>query len=174
MKFTIMAIVLVALFVLGGKFWLDNYKVDTQTKTVASITAATKNTKVIPAEDIVSQNPIHIHPELTIIINGEKQNIPANIGIGKQYAGRPMFDSMMGMSNMHTHDASGKIHWEVMEGPVTKDDVRLSNFFAVWGKDISEFGTTVTMIVNGEENTDLGNYLIKDGDKIVLNYTNNL
>ena len=51
-----------------------------------------------------------------------------------QYAGYPRFDPMMGMTDMHTHDDSGTLHWEIMKGPVTKEDVRIGSFFRVWEK----------------------------------------
>ncbi len=83
------------------------------------------------------------------------------------------------MTDMHTHDTSGMLHWEVMQGPVKKEEVRLSTFFAVWGKKfdkdcIFEFcnGTEgkVKMFVNGKENTEFQNYLVNDKDKIEIRY----
>ena len=129
--------------------------------------------------DLVSQTGIHWHPELSITIKGEKQLIPANIGIGMQYAGYPLYDPMMRMTDVHTHDALGTLHWEVMEGPVKKEDVRLGNFFAIWGKKFDEtciFEScngpegTMTMLVNGKENTEFQNYLVNDKDKIEIRY----
>lgn len=125
----------------------------------------------------VSAAGIHWHPEISISIKGQRQPIPANIGIGMQYAGRPLYDPMMMMTNMHTHDGSGQIHWEVMEGPVKEDDVRLKQFFAVWGKTftrecIFEYCNgpdgTLSMKVNGQDNLDFENYLVKDTDKIEI------
>ena len=127
--------------------------------------------------DIISQGNIHWHPEFKIIIKGEEFTIPANVGLGTQYAQNPLYDSRMGMTNMHTHDGSGKIHWEVMQGPVKKGDVRFGNFFSVWEKTFNEnciFDNcngpdgNVRMTVNGTENTEFENYLVKDGDKIEI------
>lgn len=138
-----------------------------------------KNSGSVPEGDTISKEGIHWHPELTIYIKGQKQVIPANIGIGMQYAGYPRFDPMMGMTDMHTHDNSGTLHWEVMEGLVTKDDVRIGTFFRVWGKTFSKDcvfdycngpGGVVTMFVNGKENAEFENYLVKDGDKIEIRY----
>lgn len=145
-------------------------------------TAKTKSmspTEVKNSDEIISMTGIHWHPELAIYIKGEKQTIPANTGIGMQYAEHPLYDSMMMMTNMHTHDNSGKIHWEVMEGPVKKYDVTLGNFFSVWGQKFNEncileycngSEGSVKMFVNGQENTDFENYQIKDGDKIEIKY----
>jgi len=127
--------------------------------------------------EIISQQAIHWHPELSITIKSEKQPIPANIGIGMQYAGYPQYDSMMMMTNIHTHDISGTIHWEVMEGPVRADDIKLGQFFSVWGKKFTSsciFDTCngpegrITLKINGKENPDFENYLVKDRDKIEI------
>ena len=118
-------------------------------------------------------------PEISIIIKGEKQIITAGIGIGMQYAGYPLYDPMMMMTDMHTHDDSGTLHWEIMEGPVKKEDVRLGNFFAIWGKKFDEnciFEScngpegTMTMLVNGQPSTEFKNYLVNDKDKIEIRY----
>ncbi|MDP3784460.1 MAG: hypothetical protein Q8R12_00010, partial [bacterium] len=100
---------------------------------------------------------LHWHPELAIFVKGEKQEIPANLGIGAVH------------NPMHTHDSSGVIHLE-FQGVVRKDDLKLGHFFQVWGKDFMELGSTVKMTVNGEENTELQDYIMKDSDKIELRY----
>lgn len=86
---------------------------------------------------------------------------------------------MMDMTDFHTHDTSGELHWEVMSGPVTKEHVQLKAFFEVWGKTFNgaqildaKNGSdgTVKMFVNGQPNTQFENYQIKDGDKIEVRY----
>lgn len=116
--------------------------------------------------DIVATNGIHWHPELTIYVDGEKEEIPANIGL----AG--------GHQPMHTHaedSAQGVIHFE-FGSTVRTGDLRLQNFFQIWGnKDIeTAFGTLERMTVNGEENTELGEYVVQSEDKIELYYTTSL
>lgn len=129
------------------------------------------------ADEVISQKGIHWHPDLSITIKGERQSIPSNIGIGMQFAGYPQYDSMMMMTDMHTHDASGQLHWEVMEGPVKKEDIRLGQFFAVWGKKFTNScifekcnGTEGRVIfkINGKDNPDFENYLVQDKDKIEI------
>ena len=129
--------------------------------------------------DIVSKDGIHWHPKLSIYIKGQKQEIPADIGIGKQYSGSKWYDSMMSMTDFHTHDTSGTLHWEVMDGPVTRDHVTLKAFFDVWGKSFSSTqildaknGTdgSVKMTVNGQHNAEFENYQVKDKDDIVIRY----
>ena len=113
----------------------------------------------IPESDIVSQSSLHWHPELTIYVKGEKQEIPANIGIGAVH------------QPVHTHDDSDKgiIHLE-FQGLTRKQDIMLGQFFKNWGKDIRSFGANMKMTVNGEENTEYENYVMRDKDKIELHY----
>lgn len=108
-------------------------------------------------QNIISLRGIHAHPQLTIFVKDEQIEIPKNVGIGAVH------------QPMHTHDDVPIIHLEY-PARVTKDDVRLGKFFEVWGKDFREFGQTVTMTVNEEPNTELENYVMKDGDKIELRY----
>ena len=111
----------------------------------------------IPEAEIISRNGLHWHSELTIFIKGQKQEIPANIGIGVVH------------QPVHTHDASGVIHLEV-EGLVRQADIKLGHFFKIWDKDFTAFGQLTDMTVNGEKNNELENYQMKDGDKIELRY----
>ena len=120
--------------------------------------------------DVIFLDGIHWHPTLAIYVQGGRQEIPANVGIGPQYAGAPGYDPQMQMAAMHTHDDMPLIHLEFMGGPVHREDVTLGQFFRIWGKDMRSFGTTMRMTVNGKENTDNENYVMKDGDAIELRY----
>ena len=113
-----------------------------------------------PSKDpnVIAKNGLHWHPELEIYVKGEKIEIPQGIGLSG-----PVHNPL------HTHEDIPLVHLEY-ERKVTRDDTRLANFFKVWGKDFREFGTDVTMSVNGVENIELENYEMKDGDKIVLRY----
>lgn len=106
----------------------------------------------------------HIHPTLTIMIDGVKQSIPANVGITNGC-----------LHPVHTHDASGKIH---VESPEAKD-FTIGDFFLVWGKtftanqildSVVDDTHTIKMTVNGENNTDYENYVVHDLDDIVISY----
>lgn len=129
--------------------------------------------------EIISQTGVHWHPELAIYIKGQKQGIPANIGIGTQYSSNKFYDPMMKMTDVHTHDSSGQLHWEVMDGPVKKGHVKLSVFFGIWGKAFNKDqildskngeGGTIKMTVNGQPNTDYEKNVIHDGDKIEIRF----
>lgn len=119
-----------------------------------------------PKEEIISRRGIHWHPELAILIKGQKQEIPADVGIGIRH------------EPIHTHDSSGILHLE-MQGLVKKEDIKLVRFFEIWGKQfnsncIFEFcngsGGTVKIFVNGNPNTEFENYQMKDGDEIEIKY----
>jgi hypothetical protein len=123
----------------------------------------------IPEDQIVSRNGIHWHTRLKINIDGEKQDLSENIGLGAVH------------QKMHTHlqdYKDGVVHIEI-QGAVAKEDTRVGNFFRIWGKEFSstqifdKFNGTdgkVKMLVNGEENTEFENYEMKDDDKIEIIY----
>lgn len=105
----------------------------------------------------------HIHQDLEIIINGQKQLIPSGIGITPGI-----------MRPVHTHDSTGEIH---AEGPCVRT-FTLGDFFDIWGKEFdstrvfdktTENGT-LKMMVNGQENTDFRNLILVDHDKIRIEY----
>lgn len=106
----------------------------------------------------------HIHPELTIMIDGEKQAIPKDIGI---VAGC--------MHPLHTHDDSGTLH---VESPV-KRDFTLGDFFAVWGRPFDkdhildrtvDGAHEIRLLVNGAQSQDYENLVLRDDDKIMIAY----
>lgn len=118
----------------------------------------------IPEGHVISRKGIHWHPQLSILIKGKQQEIPKNLGIGGAIH-----------QPVHTHDSSGTLHLEI-SGVVTRDQIKLGNFFRIWGKKFSpecvidECGGKVTMLVNGKENKDFENYLMKDKDNIEIRY----
>lgn len=120
----------------------------------------------LPESEIISKNGLHWHPQLSISIKGKRQEISKDIGIGATH------------QPIHTHDASGALHME-MNGLITKEQTKLGNFFRIWGK---EFNSScifdkcngkegkVRFFVNGQENNQFENYLMKDKDKIEIKY----
>lgn len=116
--------------------------------------------------DIVSKKGLHWHPELTIIIKGQKKEISANIGMGAVH------------QPIHTHDNSGTLHLEI-SGLVKKEDIVLGRFYKIWGKQFNQncvfnycngADGTVKMFVNGKESGEFENYLMQDKDKIEIKY----
>ncbi|HBD24476.1 MAG: hypothetical protein UU11_C0002G0016 [Parcubacteria group bacterium GW2011_GWF2_40_69] len=127
--------------------------------TIAGLVWLVASRPPVPESDIVSRSAFHWHPELTIYVKGEKQEIPENIGIGAVH------------QPIHTHDDSGQgvVHME-FQGLARKQDTTLGQFFRNWGKDINSFGTLTKMTVNGVENVELDNYVMRDKDKIEIWY----
>src|SRR3989338_8457948 len=131
-------------------------------------TSQSKNTSGVP------QQPVHWHPNLKIIIRGEKQLIPPNIGIN---IGNNIDNQISGMrmSPVHTHESDGTIHLENSRPWLKPETLTLGYFFEVWGKNFNsscifeycndEMGT-LTMTVNEKPNYDFGNYVMHDEDKI--------
>lgn len=107
---------------------------------------------------------MHIHPELSITMDGQPVAIPANIGVDPTC-----------MKAVHTHDETGKIHIEYPE----KRDFVLGDFFAIWGQSFSKDQIldkkvddthTITVLVDGQPNQDFENLILNDAQKIEIRY----
>ena len=119
--------------------------------------------------NVISTNGIHWHPKIELYVNGVRQEVPANVGIRPAYAQVPNFDRGMGMTEMHTHDASGTVHMEIA-GTVTREKITLGTFFKTWGKTFDDFGSKLIMKVNGTDNSEGKAYEMQDGDQIILSF----
>ena len=118
-----------------------------------------KQNPPVPESEIVEKKGVHWHPKLAIYIKGEKQELEDGIGLGAKHE----------FIHTHTEDyKDGVVHIE-KQGIVTRDDIKLSNFFKIWGKDINTNGN-YKMYVNGKENTELDSYLMRDKDLIEIKY----
>lgn len=107
---------------------------------------------------------LHIHPHLELVINGEKEVIPANLGI-----------SLSCMRPVHTHDQTGIIHIEWKR----PRDFALGDFFKVWGKTFNQSqildyradeNHEIIVTVNGERNEEYENLIMRDKDQISIIY----
>lgn len=108
---------------------------------------------------------LHIHPHLTIIMNGQTQTVPQGIGIKEPAGDLPL----------HTHDATGIIH---VESPVLRT-FYLQDVFSIWGQPFTRWsilgarvdGThQITFTVNGQTREDFGDWVLHDHDDIVIRY----
>lgn len=132
----------------------------------------------------------HIHFDLWIWANGQRIHIPAHVG---DTVGIHTHEAGVTDSSSEAADLAGDIHTiHVHPGP-RSTYVKLDDFLAAWrtDPDVAErnanasvsatqmFGNTanntsaVRMFVNGERNTEFGDYLVKDGDAVVLVYGSN-
>ncbi len=102
---------------------------------------------------------MHIHPELSIFANNVRQEIPADIGIENGQ-----------MLPLHTHDNTGRLH---VEAPVVRD-FKLKHFITdIWNQPLSAtqvmgFTGRVTMTVNGQPNTEFGELVLRDNQRIEI------
>ncbi len=97
----------------------------------------------------------HIHPHLTISVDGKGESVPANLGI------------LPGCTReLHTHATDGIIH---VESAVDRGYV-FTDFLSLWKKPLLREGYTLKMTVDGKETLD-PNFVMKDGQQIVLTYT---
>lgn len=120
----------------------------------------------VQGEQTVATSGLHWHAKLSIYIKGEKQEIPEGIGL------KPIEQPV------HTHDNTGTIHLE-FPGLVKKDDLKLGQFFKIWGKEFNSnciFDKCngpegkVKFFINGQENQEFENYSMRDADQIEIRY----
>lgn len=107
---------------------------------------------------------MHIHPELSIVVNKKSEKIRTNIGISGSC-----------MRAIHTHDSTGRLHNEFPQNRT----FTLGEFFNLWDKPFSssqildytaDDAHVITMTVNGQKNTDYENLILRDRDRIEIRY----
>ncbi|MEK6826681.1 MAG: hypothetical protein AABX08_00270 [Nanoarchaeota archaeon] len=126
----------------------------------------------------IPSGAVHWHPRLTIKIDDVEFKIPTGIGIniGKI---ADTYLSGMRMSPTHTHESDGTIHLENNNPSKKPETLTLSYFFYIWNKQfnsscIFEYCTDkgeLKMYVNGKENREFENYIMRDKDVILIEYT---
>ncbi|MBI1838855.1 MAG: hypothetical protein HYR95_00945 [Candidatus Colwellbacteria bacterium] len=114
----------------------------------------TSNNAGVPC--LIASMPLqqHIHPHLTIEVDGKDEALPVNIGLGACEKA------------IHTHDDTGEIHVEAQD----TREYTLGDIFNAWGRSINRDGYNLKMTVDGVEVTDHG-FILKDKQQIILNYT---
>ncbi len=101
-----------------------------------------------------SATPLHVHPYLRIVIDGNNITIPASIGINGGC-----------LEPLHTHDASGIIH---VEAPDTSTQYTLGQFFEIWKASdgsVSINGTNHPIVFNS---MDILGFKADQGHQVVL------
>jgi len=99
----------------------------------------------------------HIHPSVTISIDGVAETIPADIGI-EGYC----------MREIHTHDASGTVHIETAKLGV---EYTLADFFTISGQSFEREGYTLEIVQDGELKDSVEDVVLTDNSVIELSYT---
>lgn len=144
--------VVVAVVVLGGfLYWASTF--------------SGQQLQFIPGTEVAflpnghQQLAAHIHPTLSVTVDGEPEVIPANVGIvGSR------------MSEMHTHDASGTLHIETAT-QARLNELSLEDFFDVWGMPVTREGYTLAIFVDGNEVQGIDQVVIRDHTAIQLVYS---
>lgn len=151
-------IAVVLILIVAGAAW---YYVSTNSGSGSTVTGDPTLSICITDSTVLAE---HIHPQLQIVVNGRPVTIPANVGI-----------SAACLRPIHTHDETGEIH---VESPVVYP-YTLHDFFLVWGQPFdstqvlqykADTTHTLKMTVNGTPNSDFQNYVMHDGDQIVITY----
>ena len=105
---------------------------------------------------------MHYHANLSIVIRGENQVIPAETGVIPGC-----------MRGIHTHDDTGRLHIETPE----EMEARLEHFFQIWEQPFSSTqlldesvadGESISLTVNGDLVEDPRNHILADGQELVL------
>ena len=118
---------------------------------------------------------MHIHPQLSILIRGASETLPANIGIDHNLWQDHSLDryGVNGLSPLLTKDNQGTIHVESN----TVRDFTLREFLAVWGEPMDyvhvvgnpiQPGESACIFVDGQSIPPSGDVVFVDQQKIIL------
>ncbi|MBI4119670.1 MAG: hypothetical protein HY456_02390 [Parcubacteria group bacterium] len=140
----------IAISVLGGLFALPRFTNPNSSRPKAS--NSTDVPCLVPGVQLVQ----HIHPILTIYIDGAKMIVPADVGV-----------SDICDHALHTHDDTGELHVESQDSR----QYTLGDFFGVWGQPFDRPGYSLEMTVGGQPSREGANLTLRDGQHIELKYT---
>lgn len=122
--------------------------------------AGAAGVRMLPAEG----TKVHYHPQLTVNINGKNVQVPAYIGISNN-----------AISELHTHDATGRIHIEA-DQPGT---FTLKQLMTEWGVNFdincvatycSDANNEMRVYDNGQVAPDPTKVVLKENQQILLWY----
>ena len=99
----------------------------------------------------------HIHPNLSIVVDGVTEEVPKDIGLGACERA------------LHTHDTTGELHVEAQDERM----YALGDFFSVWERNIEREGYTHEITVAGSLINNAASLILEDGQKIVITYIKN-
>ncbi|MEX1027968.1 MAG: hypothetical protein WD049_08185 [Candidatus Paceibacterota bacterium] len=102
---------------------------------------------------------VHIHPTLTLLVDGQEEMIPGNIGVNQGC-----------MAEVHTHDTTGQLHVETVLAS-RLSELTLADFFTVWGQGLERDGYVLTARVDGEIVDDPAGISFEDRQQIELAYS---
>lgn len=98
----------------------------------------------------------HIHPHLSIQVDGIEETIPANLGI------------LPGcMAEVHTHDTTGTIHTETAS---SAKQMHLKQFMTAYQIPLERPGYSLAITVDGQPTQEGVELILRDKQVIVLEY----
>ena|SRR3989344_3315004 len=100
---------------------------------------------------------LHIHPALSITVNGTPEAIPQNTGIVRGC-----------MAELHIHGEDNVIH---AESVLATKEFTLGQFLLVHEKPLMREGYSVKMMVDGVESSAGESLVLQDKQQIVVEYT---
>lgn len=103
----------------------------------------------------LTSEKFHLHPHLTILVDGEEVPVPANVGVFSDCT-----------QELHTHEADGIIH---VESDRDKG-YTFTNFLNVLGLVLEQPGYILRLTVDGKFNENNPNFVLEDGQEILLEY----
>jgi len=103
----------------------------------------------------LTSEAFHLHPHLTIMIDGTEEPLPANIGVLEGCT-----------QELHTHELDGVIH---VESDVDKG-YTFADFLNVWGLGLEQSGYITRLTVNDEFNENDTSFKLEDGQEILLEF----
>ena len=135
------------------------------------------------ADPAIDLEAFHIHAQLNLFANGERIEIPDELGV----------EATGIISPIHTHDPDNRLHLHNVNGEALDDFLTLGDFFDTWRTNAGLAGNNpdaifsanqlmthevddehaLKMFVNGQEVTDFQEYKIHEGDHITVVYTSN-
>lgn len=122
----------------------------------------------VVAAEVVGENTIrmHIHPQLSVLIRGASETLPAKIGIDRDLWRDHSLDlyGVNGLSPLLTRDGSGTIHVESN----TVRDFTLYEFLSVWGQSIDNGQVVGYLVQPGESACILANGQARPPADVVL------
>ena len=94
-----------------------------------------------PFPVITGESWIHVHPYLTISIDGTNVTIPADVGLVE---GGSAFEPV------HTHDDSGLLHIELSQADASTHNYTLGDFFTIWSYTAKAVGSSEAPTLGGK------------------------
>ena len=184
----IIPVLVIVVIILGLVYFEFNY----QFTTTSGYASPPPGNLVFPFSCLPSESLfLHIHPWLTIVINGKNITIPSGIGIKNavqagSYNGEPLYGGGPNscFEPVHTHDDTGVIH---IESP-TNTNYTLGNFFQIWaatyaymnisgsehpivfnssdilGYIVNSSSTSIKLLVDGQPSSQYGNLVLNTLD----------